>query len=195
MDISRLLIKETSIHKHFPKCITNPDCDCFVDFHKKQPLSNENEVYIIQVVNILEESLYLIKIHQNKEAIVEVIYMVKTPISAIRSSIRFMINTKKKIEKLLPKDKKCFIDFPNKPVTVAKYLQYVELFCNYHLFIIDMMYFNTSKVSMEYLRNILEVHLELIFIFEQFLKLQKYGYSYTSETSFGSKNCIQLYWN
>jgi hypothetical protein len=195
MDISRLLIKEASIHKHFPKCITKPDCDCFVDFFKQLPISNENEVYIIQSIDILEHSLYMIKVHQNKEAIVEVIYMVKIPISSIRSAVHFMITTKKKIDKLLPKDKKCYIDFPNKPITVSKYLQYVELFCNYHLFIIDMMYFNTSKIPMEYLRNILEVHMELIFIFEQFLKLQKYGYSYTSETNFGSKNCIQLYWN
>jgi hypothetical protein len=48
---------------------------------------------------------------------------------------------------------------------------------------------------MEYLKNILEVHLELIFIFQQFQKLQKFGYTYSSETTFGSKNCIQLYWN
>lgn len=195
MDISRFLLKESSIHKLFPKCITRSDCDCFEELNKNLPTATGNETYILQCIELLEQSMYLIKIHQNKETIVEIIYTVKVSMNTIRSSIQFLLTTKKKLEKVLPKDKRCFIDFPSKPVSVFQYLQYVDIFCNYHFFIIDMMYYNNSKLSIEYLRNILEVHLELIFIFQQFQKLHKFGYTYSSETTFGSKNCIQLYWN
>jgi hypothetical protein len=139
--------------------------------------------------------MYLVKIHQNKETIVEIIYTVKVSIDSIRSTIQFLLTTKKKLEKVLPKNQTCYIDFPNKPISVLQYIEYIDLFCNYHFFIINMMYYNNSKLSIEYLKNILEVHLELIFIFQQFQKLNKFGYTYSSETTFGSKNCIQLYWN
>jgi hypothetical protein len=195
MDISRLLSKESSIHKLFPKCITRSDCDCFEEVQKNFPTATGNDLYIIQCIELLEQSMYLVKIHQNKETIVEIIYTVKVSINAIRSTIQFLLTTKKKLEKVLPNDRRCYIDFPSKPVSVLKYLQYVDLFCNYHFFIIDMMYYNNSKLSIDYLKNILEVHLELIFIFQQFQKLQKFGYTSSSETTFGSKNCIQLYWN
>jgi hypothetical protein len=195
MDISRLLSKESSFHKLFPKCITRSDCDCFEEIQKNLPTATGNDLYIIQCIELLEQSMYLIKIHQNKETIVEIVYTVKVTIDSIKSTIQFLLATKKKLEKVLPKDQRCYIDFPSKPVTIHQYLQYVDLFCNYHFFIINMMYYNNSKLSMEYLKNILEVHLELIFIFQQFQKLQKLGYTYSSETTFGSKNCIQLYWS
>jgi hypothetical protein len=195
MDLSRLLLKESTIHKYFPKCITKSDCDCFEEFQKYLPTAIGNELYIIQCIELLEQALYLIKIHQNKEAIVEVVYTVKINMSIVKASIQFLSITKKKMEKLIPKETKCFIDFPNKPVSILTYLKYVELFCNYHVFVMNMIYYNSSKISVEYLKNILEVHLELIFIFQQFQKLQKYGYTFSSETTFGSKNCIQLYWN
>ncbi len=193
MEVSRLLMRDTTIHKYFPKCITRPECDCFDDLQNNTN-SDDVNLYINQSINLLEKYLYLIKIHHNKESIVEVVYMVKIPTIILKSSIHFIANTKKIFEKMLPKDKKCNIDFPNKPITVNQYLHYIGLFCSFNKFVIEMMYYDYSKISIEYLKNILEVHLELLFIFEQFLKIQKYGYSFASETVFGSKNFIQLYW-
>jgi hypothetical protein len=64
MDVSQLLLKESSIHKLFLKCITRSDCDCFEEVQKNLPTATG---YIIQCIELLEQSMYMIKIHQNKE--------------------------------------------------------------------------------------------------------------------------------
>lgn len=195
MELSRLLIKETNIHKLFPKCITKPDCNCLEDFQKLIPTFTNEDFYISQCIDFLEENLHVLKIHQNKESIVEVFYTVKISVRVIKSAIQFLANTKKIFHKWISKDRKCFIDFPNKPITINQYLHYVDLFCTYNNYVLEMMYCDDSKILMDYFRNMLDIHLELLFIFQQFRKLQSFGYTFVTETKLGSKNCIQLYWN
>jgi hypothetical protein len=52
MEFSCLHMKDTTIHKSFPKCITRPECDCFNDL---QNIVNSDDLnlYINQSINLL----------------------------------------------------------------------------------------------------------------------------------------------
>ena len=52
MEVSRLLMRDTTIHKFFPKCITRPECDCFDDLQNIVNLDDFNS-FINQSINLL----------------------------------------------------------------------------------------------------------------------------------------------
>jgi len=88
-----------------------------------------------------------------------------------------------------------YIDFPNKSIAIPEYLQTVLLYCNYLENIIEILLNPESKINVTSLKSLLESHLELLFIFEQYLRYKKYGYTYISETNFGNINYFQLFYS
>jgi hypothetical protein len=52
----------------------------------------------------------------------------------------------------------------------------------------------SSKIYIDTLKVLLEIHMELLFVFEQYQRMKKFGYTFASETSFGTKNMIQLFY-
>jgi hypothetical protein len=182
------------LNKQLPSCMTRPECQCFEVLLKFINIESNVDLYISQSMEQLEYYMYLVQIHQNKETVVEIPYTAKVDAKILKKMIFFMNITRKSFLDILGNDKFCYIDFPNKSVQVLQYLNYVNSYCNYVDTIIETMLLPTSKIHVNTLKMILEIHIELLFIFEQYQRLKRFGYSFSSETKYGAKNMIQLFY-
>ena len=194
MDHSVLFSKNLWLHKQMPSCMTKPECQCFEVLLKYINADPNLDIYISQSIDQLEGYIYLVRIHQNKEAVIEIPYATKVSARVLKKMISFINITRKMFIGAAGNDAFCHIDFPIKSVTVLQYLGYINSYCNYVDAIIDTMLLPTSKIYVDTLRFILEIHIELLFIFEQYQRMKKFGYTFASETSFGTKNMIQLFY-
>ena len=184
MEISNLLLKETAIHKHFPPCMTQPECCCFELQYRSISTESEVNLYIEQTINQIELYINIAKTHLNKDAVVEIPYVSKTSADIFKKMVHSYQQTRRVFQKDIQNDKRCYIDFPNKPVQVRKYLYSISLFCDYFENIIETLLNPNSKLTISSLKTLLDSHLELLFIFEQYQRVKKLGYTYISETKF-----------
>ena len=193
MEISNLLLKETAIHKHFPPCMTQPECCCFELQDRSISTESEANLYIEQTINQIELYINIAKTHLNKDAVVEIPYASKTSADIFKKMVHSYQHTRRVFQKDIQNDKRCYIDFPNKPVQVRKYLYSISLFCDYFENIIETLLNPSSKLTISSLKTLLDSHLELLFIFEQYQRVKKLGYTYISETKSGAINYFQLF--
>lgn len=181
------------LHKQLPPCMIKPECQCFEVLLTFISVDSDVDVYISQSINQIENYIYLVRVHQNKEATVSVPYNCKVSARILKKMISLINLTRKIFNGVAGNDKQCYIDFTLKSVLVSQYLNHINSYCNYIDNVIDIMLLPSSKIFIDTLRIILEIHMELLFIFEQYQRIIKFGYSYASETNFGTKNMIQLF--
>lgn len=181
------------LHKQLPSCMTRSECQCFDVLLTFITVDSDVDVYISQTINQIENYMHLVRIHQNKEASVSIPYSIKVGARILKKMSSLINLTRKIFHGIAGNDKQCYIDFPLKSVLVSQYLNYVNSYCNYIENIIDIMLLPSSKIYIDTIRIVLEIHLELLFIFEQYQRINKFGYTYASETNFGTKNMIQLF--
>ena len=175
--------------------MTKPDCNCFEIHYKNISKEFDCYTYIHQTMNQIEFYIHLCKLHLNKDSIVEMPYVSKTSAKIFRKMIHSMNVTRRNFYRNAFTEKNCYIDFPNKSIAIPEYLQTVLLYCNYLENIIEILLNPESKINVTSLKSLLESHLELLFIFEQYLRYKKYGYTYISETNFGNINYFQLFYS
>lgn len=194
MDLSNIFSKNVWLHKQLPTCMTRPECQCFEVLLKFINVDLNVDLYISQSIDQLEHYFYLVQIHQNKEAVVEVLHTTKVSAKILKKMISFINITRKNFLGVVKNDAYCYIDFPNKSVSILQYLNYINTYCIYVDSIIDTMLMPTSKIHINTLKLIIEIHMELLFIFQQYQRITKFGYTFASETNFGTKNMIQLFY-
>lgn len=194
MDFFNFEQKESILNKQLPNCMSKPYCNCFNDLLQLKIPNEDPNLYVFQSINQIEYFIHLAEIHRNKECVIEVFYSSKISALELRRVVHFMSETRRKFHLLVQSEKKdCFIDFPNKSIPVKRYLGFVSLYCSCLDSMIEMSMYPTSEVNVLYLNQILHMHLNLLFIFEQYLNVKKYGFSFSTRTISGTNNCFQLF--
>ena len=194
MDHTVLFSKNLWLHKQIPLCMTKPECQCFEVLLKYINADLNPDDYILQSIEQIEKFIYLVRIHQNKEAVIEIPYAIKVEARILKKMISYIHISRKMFVKTSGNDTFCYIDFPIRSVQILQYLNYIDTYCNYVDTIITSMLLPSSKIYIDTLKVLLEIHMELLFVFEQYQRMKKFGYTFASETSFGTKNMIQLFY-
>lgn len=185
---------ETSLSQRLPVCMSKSNCYCFEELCKFEFPDVTSDCYIYQSINQIEYFIHIVTTHQNKERVIEIPITITTSALIARRMVYFINLTRRKFASKASNDRNCYIDFTEKSVSLSQYLrlsflQYIQTDA-----MLDIMFFPDSEISIISLRHILQTHLELLFIFEQYLNLKRYGYTFSTRTSFGSINHFQLFY-
>jgi len=196
MNLLNTASSANSLVKQFPPCMTSPDCSCFKEISKQDiPRTSDIDSYVWQSINQVESFIRITWTHTNKDSIIEhPFFTTKVTVRLFKKIVSHIQQTRRFFLRYILEKKSCFIDFHNKSVTVSQYLQFVTAYCNYINVILDVMLHPTSKLNVSSFKSILEVHLEILFIFEQYQRMEKFGHSYSSETPAGTFNYFQLFY-
>ncbi len=186
--------QDLRLFQQFPSCMTKPICNCFEEITSFNFPDGDSEFYISQSIDQIEYFIHLINIHQNKERIIEVRYTVKTTAYIFRRMVYFMNTTRRKFASTYESRKLCYVDFTTKCVPVLQYLKHIFLYYIYLDGMLEIMTFPDSKLNVSSLKELLLIHLELLFIFEQYLNLLTFGYTFSKQSLAGTNNHYQLFY-
>lgn len=184
---------ETSLVQQLPNCITRPVCNCFESFKQLNIAKCDKDTYISKSIEQVEYFIHVTKVHHNKETIIELPYTCKVPARIIRRMVYFMNYTRRKFHLEVQSDNTVYIDFPSKSIQITQYLHHLFMYHIYLDSVITILLSPESELNIKSLGEILKIHLELLFIFQQYCNLKKYGFTFATITRNGTTNQYQLF--
>ncbi len=194
MDYINHIHHNPTSRQQFPICMTKSVCSCFEELRNCDLSEDDSDPYIIQSIDQIEQFIHLVNIHYNKECVIEMPYSTKTTALVVRRMVHFMNQTRKKFSIQAHSERICYIDFIDKCVPVNQYLRFIFLHYIYLDSLFDVMMNPDSEMSLAYLRQLLQLHLDLLFIFQQYINLKRYGFSYSTKTMMGTVNRFSLFY-
>lgn len=194
MDLLNFTQREVSLNEKLPYCMGKSSCDCFEEASRYDIFYGTLESYILQSINQTEYFIHQTEIHKNKECLTEIPNSSKISAFVFRRMVHFINVTIRKFNSIITSEEKCYIDFPIKSVLVVQYLKCLSLYCSCLDSTIEIILNPNSEVNVNFLKQILQLHLDLLFIFQQFLNLKTYGYTFSMKTNAGSNNNFQLFY-
>lgn len=186
--------QEISPSQRLPICMSKSTCDCFEELWKFEFPDETSDCYVFQTINQIEYFIHLVIIHQNKERVIEIPISITTPALIVRRMVYFINLTRRKFAAKTFTDQICYIDFTTKCVPLPQYLRLILLQYVQTDATLEIMFYPDSELNIVCLKRILQAHLDLLFIFEQYLNLKRYGYTYSTKTIFGTVNHFQLFY-
>jgi len=179
------------IGKGYIGCFLKSDCKCL----EEMPLFNfHGENYSQNSKKHVEMFLIQCQKHYEKEYFSQNLIPMEVSAYLVRWNLIFLKETVSRFEAYISNIKNVFIDFPGKSISLLNYIQHVK---NYHKFVdnmVEISMYPYSKISVFQLKNILEIHLELLMIFEQFVNLLAVGYSHSVKSNYGIVNLYNLFY-
>lgn len=194
MDFFNFAHQDSTLNKKLPYCINKSYCDCFEEATRFGLSNGTFELHILQSINQTEYFIHLTETHKNKECLLEVPNPTKISAFVFRRIIHFIDVTRRKFQILSSSDKNCHIDFPIKSVAIEKYLTCISLYCSCLDVTIETILNPNSEVNINFLKQVLQLHLDLLFIFQQYLNLKNHGYTFSMRTNAGTNNNFQLFY-
>lgn len=180
-------------NQQLPNCMIHPYCHCFDVMNSFKFNNGGLESYIIESIDQLEYFIHVIEIHQNKENVIEIPYMCKITAQIFRRMLYFLNFTRRKFQTFAKGDQHLYIDFPHKSIQVLQYLHYLVLYYNYLDSTIEILLHPNSELNISSLKEVLFIHLELLFVFQQFINFKRFGFSFCTRTKYGKENRYQIF--
>lgn len=177
-----------------PACITNSRCECFNELLSyRNELQDEN--YLSTIQTHLGRYMKICDEHMNKGHVTGHAFTPTIKAWIYREMIQFTCTTLRwmKTESFL-KFGVIMIDYPNKGLKLNEYIKCTENFLEcLDLRIVTLASPDTNWILDE-LKSILKLHYEIVSVFEQLTNLITFNETFVSESVYGIKNNIHMYY-
>jgi len=179
--------------KQYPSCLQKPVCHCFEELLDLDVCFINSEDYAKKVKLQLQNCLYMIKLHSNKEEFVETPEFTKISAYLIRNAIYYANLTRYYLHEQVKLYGTCRILLTSKDIFMSKFLDCFEQLYNVWDSSIVLFFNPTSEIPMKSLKSVLDTHYELIQIYEKFNTFIVNGKSKSITSMYGIPNVHYLF--